>query len=94
MKTELRNKKVYVTDSQSGYFKPEIVTNFWLTDGDPTIIPDNMEVEKWNSCFLVKTEFKTISLHLKNEYPEFTEIVPMKKPGKNYTWNYGEWRKI
>lgn len=94
MKTEIRNNKVYLVNTSTNWNKPEIIISFYETDGDNAIIPDNYTPEKFQDAYLIKTIWRTYSLHIVNDgYPAFTEIIPIKKPKGQYIWKYGEWRK-
>lgn len=91
--TETRNQKVYLTMSGFDSFEPRIITSFFLTDGNPEIIPNGTRFDKFVDSYIARVYGREISIRITAELPEFTEFTPVKKPRGRYTWRWGEWVK-
>ena len=91
-KTAIRNNRVYIAISDYGWSKPEIITGMYLTNGDYTYIPDDINAERWNGVFIVWVNNRKVTLMQLGELAEYTEIVSLK-PRRGHEWRKGEWRK-
>lgn len=90
---ETRSGKVYLTISGFDSFVPRIVTNFFLTDGNPEVIPAGTRFEKFVDCYITRLYGKEISVRIVKEHADFCEFTPVRKPRGKYTWRWGEWVK-
>ena len=92
--TETRDKKVYMVNASTDWENPRLIVGYWLTSADSDVIPDGTRLEKWNGVYLAYLYGKQIPVYPVNDYPEFTEFIPIKPPRKTgYIWRYGEWVK-
>lgn len=94
-KTEIRDKRLYITNMQEDYNEPRLIINFWLTNTPPYPEFNNLRVyEIGSNGKYINALDKQIPVNPISEYPEFTEFIPLKPPSKRYKWHNGEWHKL
>lgn len=93
-RTETRDGKVYIYDSATAWDKPEMITLFYETNGDPSLIPNLTPVITLATGILVaRCERREYPLRKMTDQATFVESTPIPKPRGKYSWRNGQWNK-
>ena len=83
----------YLTQTDTSWTEPELVTLYWKTEAPAMIELDNLFVQMMGAAYYIHAFGKNIPCNPVEVYPSKKSVLPLTRPSKRHVWKNGEWRK-